>query len=378
MAVSMLTPPRRANAEPGDVFVVAAPAVTQDPPKAADISVGDASVSSQTGALNYSYALKVPPGRNGMAPSLRLAYSSQSPIFGTVANGWSLVGIPLIELDTSEGRIAPSAPTYTSSLSGGRPLVQVDEPGLGDKGYRAQNDASWIRYEQFSRMPYWWKAMSPDGTTHFFGHTDAHTTGCTNISPSYAPLTQTVDKFGNQIDDMYEAGFAGECRIAAITWGQNRIDIDGDSLPDLIGSPLQGGLKSYDLQLSNAAEALERALRDQASTTAVRQRADELEKALRRVPAVMTGDRGHGLVALVAEVRGEWKKAVEARRMQIAHFAFMRELAEMQTPMGRRTILRDYNSRRVAEAYRRLSQDLRMLNDLAAAKRASKRARMYE
>jgi RHS repeat-associated protein len=218
-----------AAAEPGDVFVVAAPAVTDAPPKAADISVGDASVSTQTGALNYGYPLKVPPGRQGMQPSLALSYSSQAPIYGGVAAGWALSGIPMIELDTSEGRIAPLEPKWISSLSGGRQLVRVTEPGTGTAQYRAQNDASWIRYEQVDHRnsPFYWRAMAPDGTTYFFGHTDAHTSGCVNVSLDYAPLTQTVDKFGNTIDYIYEPGFqdvsgtSHECRIAAITWGQN-------------------------------------------------------------------------------------------------------------------------------------------------------------
>jgi RHS repeat-associated protein len=218
-----------AAAEPGDVFVVAAPAVTDGPPKAADISVGDASVATQTGALNYGYSLNVPPGRNGMQPSLSLSYSSQAPTYGGVAAGWALSGIPLIDLDTSEGRIAPSVPTWTSSFSGGRQLVRVTEAGTGTAQFRAQNDSGWIRYEQVDHRTnlFYWRARTPDGTTYHFGHTDAHTTGCPNVSLNYAPLTQSIDKFGNTIDYIYQPGFqdesgvSHECRIAAITWGQN-------------------------------------------------------------------------------------------------------------------------------------------------------------
>src|SRR5690348_9488703 len=56
---------------PGDVFNGnAASALTGNmldasPPKGADLRAGDASVSTQTGALRYSYPIEVPPGEAG-------------------------------------------------------------------------------------------------------------------------------------------------------------------------------------------------------------------------------------------------------------------------------------------------------------------------
>ena len=81
----------RATASPGDIFSIAAPNLSADQPKAAALNAGDASVSPQTGALTYTYPIRVPPGRHGMQPSLGLTYSSQAPIYGTVASGWSAV-----------------------------------------------------------------------------------------------------------------------------------------------------------------------------------------------------------------------------------------------------------------------------------------------
>ena len=75
MAVEAIVAIRPVAAEPGDIFTVAAPAVTASAPKAADISVGDASVSSQTGALNYSFGIDTLLGRHGMQSHLSLAYS---------------------------------------------------------------------------------------------------------------------------------------------------------------------------------------------------------------------------------------------------------------------------------------------------------------
>src|SRR5262245_23532564 len=112
MALEAFVSIRPAHSEPGDIFTIAAPSITDAPPKASDISVGDAAVSTQTGALNYSYAIKVPPGRGEMVPHLALTYSSQAPIYGGIAAGWSLGGAQLISEDTSRGRITPSGRQY--------------------------------------------------------------------------------------------------------------------------------------------------------------------------------------------------------------------------------------------------------------------------
>jgi RHS repeat-associated protein len=158
-----------------------------------------------------------------MRPQVSLVYSSQVPIYGQIAAGWALSGVPLVTEDTSKGRIAPGTHLYTSSLSGGRPLVEVSELGQGTR-YRAANDAQWIRYELHQAQPFYWRAYAPDGTTYLFGHHgtgDNHTTGCTIISDGYAPLTQTVSAFGDVIDYIYRPGVDGECRLEAITWGHN-------------------------------------------------------------------------------------------------------------------------------------------------------------
>src|SRR5687768_13325957 len=76
---------------PGDVLQTAAPVLGADPPKARAIADGDASVSTQTGALQYSFPIAgIPPGRQGMAPALSLNYSSQAPNYGGIAAGWTL------------------------------------------------------------------------------------------------------------------------------------------------------------------------------------------------------------------------------------------------------------------------------------------------
>jgi hypothetical protein len=212
MAASIVVQLSPARGEPGDIFSIPAPAIGSDPPKEAEIKHGDASVSTQTGALTYAYPIQVPPGRNGMAPHIALAYSSQAPIYGTLASGWSL-DIPAITEDTSHGRLRTHSPEventqgtaagdddrFTSSLAGHRPLVAVTEPmvPLGgpasagvNKTYRAQNDASFARYERLgSNATARWRVYTTDGGVMYFGEA-AQTAGCTNISDGFAPLTR--------------------------------------------------------------------------------------------------------------------------------------------------------------------------------------------
>jgi len=183
---------------------------------------GDASVATKTGAFEYSYPINVPPGRNGIQPHLQLAYSSQAPIYGTIAAGWSL-SIPIITIDTTDGRLNPYVPvTYLSSMAGNRPLVPVTETygSSATIAYRAQNDSSFVRYQQGDGSTYWWRALSPSGTDYHFGDPSHFNGGCA-VGLEYAPLTEEIDPFGNSIDYFYEPGVSNECRIASITWGQN-------------------------------------------------------------------------------------------------------------------------------------------------------------
>jgi hypothetical protein len=113
--------------DPGDIFTMAAPAVGSAQPAAADLHAGDTSVSA-TGAFQYGYPIRLPPGRNGVQPSVSLTYSSQAGIYGSIASGWTLAGVPIITLDTSGGILAYAGSPgeekiYKSSMAGDRPLI---------------------------------------------------------------------------------------------------------------------------------------------------------------------------------------------------------------------------------------------------------------
>ncbi len=228
-AVLVVGTMRPAHSSPGEIFAIAAPAITDSPLATAGIADGESGVSTSTGAFTYSYPIGAPPGRRDMQPNISLQYSSHAPIYGTLAAGWTLSGLPIITEEASGGRLwgtatVPSLTRYQSSLSGNRPLFVVTEASpAGTGSYRAENDSSWLRYQYYPTGDFWWRALAPNGTTHYFGHKDARTSGCTIVSRGYAPVTRIEDKFSNQIDFYYEQGVAGECRIRAITWGHNPV-----------------------------------------------------------------------------------------------------------------------------------------------------------
>jgi hypothetical protein len=101
---------------------------------------GEANVSEQTGAATYSVAIELPPGRLGMAPSVALSYSSQNPLRGGIAVGWSLAAASTIERD-------PEVLDGSRYRAGDQRLVpSPDDPGAGEQ-YRAERDPGFARYE---------------------------------------------------------------------------------------------------------------------------------------------------------------------------------------------------------------------------------------
>jgi hypothetical protein len=217
---------------PADITQVAAPMVGTDPPKARDVAAGDASVSTQNGTLSYSYPIVVPPGRGGAAPQLALSYSSQAPLYGDIAAGWSL-NLPEIKEDTADGRmVAHHEPLFAagehhlrwvSSLGGNLQLVAVTEPAEADvaEAFRALHDTSFLRYERLTDgSAAIWRVRSLDGSTYVFGESALVDGAPVARLRSRAPLTSTTDAFGNVVS--YEYDFVDdEYRLAKVQWGRN-------------------------------------------------------------------------------------------------------------------------------------------------------------
>lgn len=196
-------------ARPGDVFSVGPPVTGPTVQRNTEIPDNEFGVSTSTGAAQFTVPIVVPPGRNGMQPSLALTYSSQNPLRGGIAAGWSL-HIPAIRVDTSEGRLA--ATHYMSTLAGNQRLIRVREPASpGAETYRAEHDSTYTRYERMrvTGTPGYWKALTPEGITYVFGNDSEARDDRGQPNTSFGPearwfLTRMEDRFGNAVVYEYE------------------------------------------------------------------------------------------------------------------------------------------------------------------------------
>ena len=152
-------------------------------------------VSHQSGTFTYSFPIVVPPGRLGMEPDLALEYSSDAPIYGGIAAGWSL-NVPAIRLDTTNGTLVDER-RWVSDLSGGERLIPTDDAhtGVVTQVYRARYDSSGLKYErQAQGQPFEWVARGLDGTVFRFGRR-----GVNAPTEVLAVLDEIEDVHGNQI-----------------------------------------------------------------------------------------------------------------------------------------------------------------------------------
>ncbi len=186
-----------------------------------------------TGVGTFTVPIALPPGRNGLQPALRLAYSTGTGN-GSFGFGWA-IGIPGVARRTSRG-----IPTYhdeadTFLLSGAEDLVPVKrlepaEPGGERTGYlpRTEGLFAQIDHERSAAGDYW-EVRSKDGLTSVYG-----TPRPASAAPSWTDpaaladpadarriaawrLTETRDPFGNRVLYDYERD-AGS--ISGRRWNQ--------------------------------------------------------------------------------------------------------------------------------------------------------------
>jgi RHS repeat-associated protein len=164
-------------------------------PAASSFQVGDYGVAEQSGAATYRYPIPVPPGRLGVAPSLALTYSSQAPLRGGVAAGWSL-DLPRIERDTAAGTLDAERFTAAFGGSSGRLVAVPDASLFGGLPHRAQQDGAFTRFERIDdpESGQRWLAASTDGSVHVFGETPDATDGVSRWL-----LSRSTDVHGNSV-----------------------------------------------------------------------------------------------------------------------------------------------------------------------------------
>jgi RHS repeat-associated protein len=164
------------------------PSISTTAPKGADFNDGDHGVDEERGAATYSYPIAVPPGRSGMQPSLALTYSSQAPLRGGIAVGWTFFNFPIVEVDRSRDT------TELHYAVNGARLVEVDDiKGSAVAVYRAAYDASFTRWERRYDVDLgeYWIARSLNGSRMEFKK---------NVGGRQWRLTSQIDAYGNRVD----------------------------------------------------------------------------------------------------------------------------------------------------------------------------------
>ncbi len=123
-------------------------------------------VESNTGALTYSYAIAVPPGRNNLQPDLKLNYNSQNRQEGSpFGYGWS-ISIPYIQRLNKFGvdrLYGTSTPSYFSSFMDGE-LATTSSANV----YTARTDNGNFNSYSFSNNQ--WLVTDKNGTQYKFGY----------------------------------------------------------------------------------------------------------------------------------------------------------------------------------------------------------------
>ncbi|NKQ37798.1 MAG: hypothetical protein HF973_19570, partial [Chloroflexi bacterium] len=146
-------------------------------------------VAEFSGAATYSYALNVPPGRNGLQPSLTLSYNSRAldgAIFqmghGPVATGWSLGDIYVaregVKIDYANSNYKLIHPDRFRLVLNGTGYELVPEGStLGSSVRYYAKDMPGLRVYRYydpaapNQEGLFWKVRTGDGTEYRLGYT---------------------------------------------------------------------------------------------------------------------------------------------------------------------------------------------------------------
>ena len=156
-------------------------------------------IDKNTGALNTTYPIDIPPGRNNLQPNVNLTYTSndnrQGSIFG---EGWS-ISIPYIQRINKTGTdnlYSTSSPNYfLSSLDGELATTSVIS------AYIARTDNGTFNKYVFSTSSNQWTMTDKNGTQYLFGSTsDSQQSDPNNSADVYKwMLKQVTDTNNNNI-----------------------------------------------------------------------------------------------------------------------------------------------------------------------------------
>jgi RHS repeat-associated protein len=175
------------------------------------------------GSFGYSVPITLPPGLNGVQPSLSLDYNSVSQN-GLMGVGWSLNGLPSITRNMS----------YGVNYDGNDHYVTND----GDDLVKSSDGSYHSKIENFSKFvpsdknqgdaPLYWIEYKPDGSKLYYGDTSdiSNNASCNAVSYLYDrkpcirvwALSRAEDANGNYYDVTYNQYSDGSYSPSRITY----------------------------------------------------------------------------------------------------------------------------------------------------------------
>jgi hypothetical protein len=158
-------------------------------------------IDKNTGALDTTYPITIPPGRNNLQPDVSLTYNSQnSQLGGIFGEGWS-INIPYIErlnITGVDNLYATNTPSYFMSSLDGQLATTT-----ASSSYIARTENCTFNKYTFSNNE--WIVIDKNGTQYTYGSTaDSQQSDPNNASDTFKwMLKSVVDTNNNSITYSY-------------------------------------------------------------------------------------------------------------------------------------------------------------------------------
>ncbi|RPI79750.1 MAG: hypothetical protein EHM45_01695, partial [Desulfobacteraceae bacterium] len=150
-----------------------------------------------TGSAGYKVPIAVPPGRNGLAPSLALTYNSYRGL-SWVGMGWDL-NLGCIRRSTKRS-VDYNADDFVADSNGSSEEL-ISAVSWGANYYRAKIEEGFTKY--FRNGTDGWTATAKDGTKYYYGRSDSSRQGKDANNIYKWSLDKIEDTNGNYLEITY-------------------------------------------------------------------------------------------------------------------------------------------------------------------------------
>jgi len=159
-------------------------------------------IDKNTGALNTTFPIDIPPGRNHLQPNLDLVYNSQNTQQGSIfGEGWA-INIPHIDRLNKSGvdklYSTSSLNYFTSSLDG--EIVSTSTVSSTATSYVARTENGSFNKYTYTSSTNQWLMTDKNGTQYTFGSsTDALQNDPNNASNTYKWMLKQIKDTNNNV-----------------------------------------------------------------------------------------------------------------------------------------------------------------------------------